>query len=342
MNADGRVEILVIMRGVAAAAVAWFHFTNGASLLSQGWLKASGTYGWLGVEVFFVVSGFVLPYSLWRGGYQLHRDAGTFVLKRLIRLEPPYLVTLALTIALLYASAATPGFKGGQPNVTPAQLLLHVGYLNDYFGYPSLSPVFWTLAIEFQFYLLVAVAYPLLVGGGRVAGLSLGAVGALAIGLPHDRFIFQYLGLFGLGIAAFRFYAGLNGRSAFFTIAAGLTVVNTIALSPLIAGIGLASALTIVFLRIPSWRPLTVLGAMSYSLYLLHVPIGGRVVNLGTRLAPSLPAQLLVLGAAVVCSCVAAYVLYRMVERPAQRWSSRFGYGAENQPPRTTLTTEAA
>jgi hypothetical protein len=34
------------MRGVAAAAVAWFHFTNGAGLLSDGWLKASGAYGW--------------------------------------------------------------------------------------------------------------------------------------------------------------------------------------------------------------------------------------------------------------------------------------------------------
>jgi peptidoglycan/LPS O-acetylase OafA/YrhL len=342
VGADDRVEILATMRGLAAAAVAWFHFTNGGGLLSEGWLKASGAYGWLGVEVFFVVSGFVLPYSLWRGGYRVPRDAGTFALKRLIRLEPPYLVTLALTIALLYASAATPSFKGAPPNVSAPQVILHVGYLNGYFGYPSLSPVFWTLAIEFQFYMLIAFAHPLLAGGRHVAALSLAALAVLALALPHDRFVFQYLGLFGLGTAAFRFYAGLDGRLVLFATAVALTGVNAIALSPLTAGIGLASAMTIVFVRVPSWRPLAGLGAISYSLYLLHVPIGGRIVNLGTRFAHSLLAQSVVLAAAVVCSCVAAYALYRIVEAPAQRWSSRFRYGAGDPPLRTGLTTEAA
>lgn len=45
-------------------SVAWFHFTQAIRLLAREFLKASGKYGWLGVDVFFVVSGFVIPYSL--------------------------------------------------------------------------------------------------------------------------------------------------------------------------------------------------------------------------------------------------------------------------------------
>lgn len=328
MNADSRVEVLETMRGLASAAVAWFHFTNGGALLADGWLKTSGAYGWLGVEVFFVISGFVLPFSLRRGGYCLRRDAGTFLLKRLVRLEPPYLVTLGLTVGLLYVGAAVPGFQGSPPNVTPTQLLLHVGYLNGYLGYPSLSPVFWTLAIEFQFYLLVAVAYPLLASGHRVvAAGSLAVLGTLALAMPHERFVFAYLGLFGLGIAAFRLYAGLNDRLVFFAVAAGLTAVNAMVLSPLVAGVGLFAAAAIIFVRGPRYPALAALGAVSYSLYLLHVPIGGRIVNLGTRFAQTPPTQVLVLAAAAAASLVAACGLCWLVEGPAQRWSSRLRYG---------------
>jgi peptidoglycan/LPS O-acetylase OafA/YrhL len=341
-SSSHRVETLETLRGMAAAAVAWFHFTNGGSLLDDGWLKSSGAYGWLGVQVFFVISGFVLPYSLWRGGYRVRRDVGTFILKRLIRLEPPYLATLGIVVALAYASAAIPGFKGTAPNLTWAQLLLHLGYLNAYFGYPSLSPVFWTLAIELQFYVMVAIAYPLVVGTHRVSIVLLMAVAAVAMGVPHDRFVFQYLALFGVGMAAFRFRVGLDSRSRFFVATAALAGVNTLALSPLIAAAGAVAALLVAFVRLPPRGPFAGLGAVSYSLYLLHVPIGGRVVNLGARFADTALAQSLVLAAAVAGSYIAAYGLYRTVERPAQWWSSRLRYGRGSTPPSSSVSPEAA
>ena len=86
-----RVEILEPLRGLAALAVAWFHFTNATGLLPEGWLRASGRYGWLGVEVFFVISGFIIPYSLFNAGYRFPRHAGRFILKRIVRLDPPYI-----------------------------------------------------------------------------------------------------------------------------------------------------------------------------------------------------------------------------------------------------------
>lgn len=75
------------LRGVAALAVALFHFSG---QLSSPLALAFKSYGWLGVDVFFVLSGFVISLSLQGKGYAL-KDFPAFLLRRLVRLEPPYL-----------------------------------------------------------------------------------------------------------------------------------------------------------------------------------------------------------------------------------------------------------
>ena len=57
---------------------------------AASYLAPIGAYGWLGVDVFFVISGFIVPYAMLRAGYTLSAWP-TFILKRLIRVEPPYL-----------------------------------------------------------------------------------------------------------------------------------------------------------------------------------------------------------------------------------------------------------
>jgi len=131
----GRIAIVDSLRGIAALAVAWYHFTNGGHLLTAGVLKSSGEFGWLGVEVFFVISGFIIPYSMFRSGYQLRSNGSTFILKRVIRLDPPYLLAIVMTIALAYASAAVPAFRGSEPAFTGLQILSHFGYLTGSLGY---------------------------------------------------------------------------------------------------------------------------------------------------------------------------------------------------------------
>ena len=102
----GRVETVHSLRGLAALAVAFFHFSNGnPNFYVPPVLRAIGANGWLGVEVFFVISGFILPYSLWRAGYQLSpSNFGRFVWKRVVRLDPPYFGTIALVLLLAYLS----------------------------------------------------------------------------------------------------------------------------------------------------------------------------------------------------------------------------------------------
>lgn len=328
---SARLATIDALRGAAALAVAWFHFTNGtADFLDKGLLKTSGARGWLGVEVFFVISGFIIPYSLHRGRYRLQSHWKVFVAKRLIRLDPPYIACIVLVVALQYASSMTPGFRGQPPHYSWTQLALHLGYLNAYFGGTWVNPVFWTLAIEFQFYLLIALIYPLLSDRRAWVRLSCVAIlAAMSISLPATNLVFQWLGLFGLGIISFQFFIGLIDRTTYFVALAAMTAVCYSVFGAMITAVGLASALAITFLRIRPTSFLSLLGAISYSVYLLHVPLGGRVINLGMRLSPTLLNRSLTLAGAVVVTVLAAYVFYRTVELPAQKWSARIKYKSE-------------
>ena len=82
---DQRIGVINALRGFAATWVAWGHFAG----VQGHWLRVSGTYGYLGVHIFFVISGFVIPWSLYRAAYVL-RDYPRFLLKRNVRLYPPY------------------------------------------------------------------------------------------------------------------------------------------------------------------------------------------------------------------------------------------------------------
>jgi len=96
----------------------------------------------------------------------------------------------------------------------------------------------------------------------------------------------------------------------------------------LVASVGMCTSLAIALISFPKNRVLAFFGAISYSLYLVHVPVGGRIVNLGSRLPATLPWQLTVLTVAVAASVAAAYALYIVAERPAQRWSASVRYSS--------------
>lgn len=325
-----RVETLEPLRGLAALAVAWFHFTNGGPLLPEGSiLRMSGQYGWAGVEVFFVISGFIIPYSMSRNRYRLPQDIFRFLAKRIVRLDPPYLLAIALTVGLWYASTLAPGFRGNQPDISAGQLAAHLGYLNAVIGYPWLNPVFWTLAIEFQFYIFVAVIYPALDHRRPVIRFATLAVMA---GLPFvvtaEAYLFRYLGLFALGGAAYHLWQRQLGRLGFVGVVAAIAVGIGYSLGPVICVAGVGTALVIGLVnKLPRWQPFCWLGSISYSLYLIHVPIGGRIVNLGSRFANSPATHAAVLAAAVVISLLVAYIFYRLVEKPTWEWSGRIRYG---------------
>jgi peptidoglycan/LPS O-acetylase OafA/YrhL len=330
---SSRIATVDALRGIASFCVAWFHFTNGnPSFLPAGFLKSSGRYGGLGVQMFFVISGFVIPYSLYKAQYQLPQY-GRFLAKRIIRLDPPYIADICLVLALAYVVPLAPMFHGGPPTYSFAQLLGHLGYANSLIGKPWVNPVFWSLGIEFQYYLLIGVIFPWLVTSNRLIRLALMVALLLpALFISKPSLIFAWLPLFVAGILTFQKRVGhLSG--GFF--AAGLAIVFSIVWAEGRFGIAspelpsaivmLLTALAISVVKLRS-SLLNWLGLISYSLYLVHVPIGGKVVNLGARYANGFYSEMTVLFLAVFASLFAAYLLYWAVELPSQRLSSKISY----------------
>ena len=80
--------------------------------IKSDWLRATGAYGWLGVEVFFVISGFIIPYSMLHAGYEFLWHFGRHLVKRIIWLEPPYLASIAVVLVLWHVSTAPSEIHG--------------------------------------------------------------------------------------------------------------------------------------------------------------------------------------------------------------------------------------
>jgi len=313
-----RLHNIEALRGLAALSVAWFHLTN---TYPHDLVNGSGRYGWLGVDVFFVISGFVIPYSMHVAGYRV-RDFWRFLARRMLRLEPAYLASIALVVVLAFLSALAPGFQGHPFRLDPGQIGAHLFYLVPLTPFGWLQPVYWSLAYEFVFYILCGLLFSVL--WARHIALTLGlAAGVAAVQHALIGHWDQHSLLFLFGIAAVRYFAGRDRPLVFGLALCGLALVQLFVGSALSACAALAATALVLAVKAPPWRVLTALGAISYPLYLVHVPIGGRVVNLARRFGGGELRELAISLAALAISLLAAYALARLVDRPATRLAGR-------------------
>ena len=149
-----RLEILDGIRCFAAIYVVIFHFAAAdrgtwktPTRLSFGPLFVFGTYGWLGVELFFMISGFVICMSTWG------KSIGQFVTSRIIRLYPAYWLSVLLTavVVLLDRSMATPDVSSA---LTWPHVLQNLTMTEGFTKVAYVDPSYWTLTIEVTFYAL--------------------------------------------------------------------------------------------------------------------------------------------------------------------------------------------
>jgi len=313
---------------MAALAVAWGHFVAG-----QGkYLGMSGKYGYLGVDIFFVISGFIIPWSLYRSDYFL-RDYPRFLIKRNIRLYPPYVASIAISI-LATNLVLAPVFHISKITVTARDLLLHLAYLNDLAHVPWVNVVYWTLAIELQWYLLIGVLFPLLATACKPARFAVTVALMLAYYTVYwDRLVFHYLPVFLIGVFVFQYRSRIIDAREML----GLMVVMTYAmlrlsgwLVPLVA---VPTGLLIAFSSLQS-RAADRVGDVSYSLYLLHLPIGVSVIGCLSHWLPYAGSYLGLLDViGVAASMWAAWLMYQVIEKPSQELSSAIRF--EHRPRET-------
>lgn len=320
-----RLYIVDYLRGIASLAVCWIHMTG--TYPEDSIVHKSGDYGYLGLYVFFVITGFIIPYALYRAEYKVTKHWPIFIKKRIIRLDPSYIIAAALSAALMYLASLAPGYQGPEPNLTFTQVLLHFAYLNGIFGYPWINGLFWTLAIEFQFYIVLSLIFPVVKSSNinfRFTGLLLICLAGLT--LPMNPFVFKFSCLFAVGIVTFQYYCKIINVKEYSLALSIASVSLLVSLGGIIALVAVITALTIAFVKPKINSALQFLGMISYSLYLVHIPIGSRLVNLGNRLATTELEYLIVSSCGVALSLFCAYLFYIAIERPSQKWSSKITY----------------
>jgi len=204
-----RINSIEWLRGIASLGICEMHI-----FCAQDFFSATDTFfhtyifplsiiGRLGVAVFFVISGFIIPYSMWRRNYSI-ANYFSFLTKRLIRLEPPYILTIILSVLIAFISTSI--ITNRIYEINWYNLALHLGYLNVFFDNVWINPVFWTLAIEFQFYVLIGFLFPLISSRPNAPLLIVLSIISTIICLnnPAHHFIFIHIHLFIIGILCFQ------------------------------------------------------------------------------------------------------------------------------------------
>jgi peptidoglycan/LPS O-acetylase OafA/YrhL len=308
-----RIRIIEMLRGLAALSVVIFHVTG---QMNEPVIRLMGAYGWLGVDVFFVISGFVIPYSLWGREYSL-RKFPQYMMRRIVRLEPPYLASIALGVILWEISSRMPGFRGEMPTYSATQIGLHLFYLIPLSNEQWLSPVYWSLAYEFVFYIVVGLAFALLVRWNAVF-IVVFCWAIVAAKYLIVKELDYHIQTFVIGILAMRLVVGVDDRRtwALWTSFCVLAIGVTAGLLPAFA-VAFTVAIIIWFRNTELGRWATMVGAISYSLYLTHTLVAGRVVNLGKRYGDGLYFESGLTALSILVGLVFAFVFWWAVEAPA-------------------------
>jgi peptidoglycan/LPS O-acetylase OafA/YrhL len=333
-----RYEFLDFVRGVAALAVFLQHAVGHLWPDFNEFRRVWFDLGNFGVVVFFLTSGFIIPESLHRGG-----SVGRFWVGRFFRLYPLYWLSLAL--ALVYHLG---GYESGHELETafraniPVYSLVNVTMFQQFVGVPNAITPYWTLSLELLFYLSCTALFVL---GARDAVktayvvIALGVLGGVVVPLVTGirtpiGMIFFVMTMF-TGTVLFRYHGGEISRSrclgvfvAVALAAAAGILINSLLIRSANPHANTAQSLALTWLAgylFFAWaffrRGRTFpgvwlwLGAVSYSLYLMHHSV---VYVVFPDLHQTLPRPL-ALAVILSASLAVAAVTYYLVERPGIR-----------------------
>ena len=325
-----RLRALDGLRFLAAAAVLLYHYTG---IRTSFWgtaptqefpaLNHLTRYGFLGVQLFFVISGFVILMTAYG------RPVTAFTASRLARLFPAYWAAVVATVVLQ-------AFWHGGRQPSKMDSLVNLTMLQGAWDAMGVQGAFWTLWYELKFYLLIGVF--ILVGITRRRIIAFAVFWPLVAQLAHatnsgilnSLLIPEYAPYFAVGMLLFLLYR--DGSDVVVWLALGLTTILSAqqahdyaaaasrnvgaAVSPTLCALAVVAMVAAIWLctsgplRNLDWRFLTVLGALTYPLYLVHGQFGFFVIDVLHGSAN----RWLVLALATALSVALAAVLHYAVE----------------------------
>lgn len=335
-----RLRALDGLRLVAALMVAVYHYAGRGGDVTQAWgsspkvqfptLHTFATYGCLGVQIFFVISGFVICMSGWG------RPLQSFFASRVSRLMPAYWVAVLLVTAVFALPVVA------YDAVSPSDALVNLTLLQQPLGVDRVLGVCWTLWAEVRFYALFALCV-VLPGATRkrvvmfCAAWTLAAAIAEAANEPlldlvlmpeYAPFFIGGIGIYlvhrdrrdvyGWAIVAVSWLIGQH-----YAVADLWTASNPDAFAPrtsfgivlvVTAGFVAVTGIALGWLGWANWRWLTFAGALTYPFYLVHEHLGWVAihtfhVDLGLSSAVTFALTL-------ASMLLLAWLLYRFVEKP--------------------------
>ncbi len=331
-NSSGRnsLSILDNLRAVAAIMVCLYH---SSFLLKSFYPEIVDILdiGQEGVYVFFVISGMVMPLSLDKIGYRFS-DSLIFMGKRILRLHPPMILSACIVALTSWSMLHTEVYNGWQ-------LLLASSTLTaPFFNLPWVNDIYWTLFVEMQYYIYIALAFPILTSLSiikrRLAVVFLLVASFLSLGIEGNATKSQLP--FHLPVFLMGYYLFMKHKSRITNLEFWIGIIGCASVCAFLTGvlhglgfrIVLTAIITSLIIRYTqhglSW--LGKIGEVSYSLYLMHWPvISSLCFVLGGIL--NYP-----WGSALVFFCIQfvsiaiAFIFHRIIERPALSWSSSLRY----------------
>lgn len=339
------------IRGLAALGVVLFHLYGNLKHEMDNvlpiFVKTIFSYGYLGVPVFFVISGFVISYSV--GDSKVDRKfAIYFMLKRLVRISPAYWASILFSIVLLFLQNFLLNKSDPFPSVFV--YLAHIFYLQDILSIkPILSVAYWTLCLEIQLYIFylitcwVSQKISLLfhLTTSHFQNLINCGVGLYSIALDFSFISINTPGLFIsnwhfflMGILLNQVYRGILGSHLVFYTWLFIEIISQISIelrSYSLASIILCLMLVVnsrfsILAKIFNCRVLQYLGMISYTLYLVHPEIGWKVISLckqifNDNLSCSF-AVVMIFISGIFFSLFFAHLFHIFIEKPSLRLNS--------------------
>jgi len=328
-----RAYSIDLLRGIACASVVLFHYLSRAP--RAGWMidvplrgiEPVAQYGYLGVHLFFMVSGYVIFLSA------VGRAPRLFVASRVARLYPALWISATITMLLIVAR------NDSRFLVDWTDYLWNLTLIPQYVGARYVDGAYWSLAVELQFYILVWIALRTgliervewLLG----AWLLLGVVDAIRPIYPAERWLIaNWAGLFVTGATTFLISVRgwSNARAALLTSAVVTSLWHAVkeaghlaqvwqggGPNPRIAAlIVLASAIVFVLcgtgrLTMRKSAVTTISGNLTYPVYLIHQFAGYVVYGI---LIERTGSPVISLICTIVVAVVTGASIHYLVERP--------------------------
>lgn len=339
-----RLAYLDALRFVAALMVVFYHYIGrnhpfwGADVVDVFPLATKfAAWGALGVQLFFLISGFVILMSA-EG-----RPIGAFVASRVSRLYPAYWFAVLSTAVMMTWIAPSGAFR----DLSVQEVLINLTMMQEGFGVKSVDGVYWTLWVEVLFYLMVGCLIMVGVTEKRVLAIALlwPLVGAVAqtsgAEFPTALLSPQYAPFFAAGMVLYLIYSRGHSllRWLVFSYASVVAVFQAVNywvvkdmsgaternLSPIVGTILVVMIIALVVVvtltpvaaKGPRW--LVTAGALTYPLYLIHENWGWWMIG---WMHPIL-GKWGTLVSVVAIVLLAAWAIERAVERPMRRVLSR-------------------